>query len=295
MGGRCLRTAILRPQPAILTLYGDYLLNRGGYIGIASLIKLLSNFGLSQQAVRSAVSRMCRAGLLKVRHEERKSYYSLTASGHNLLTKGAQRIFQRKNGCWNGTWNIVTYSIPERRRQARDRLRLELGWMGYGALNEATWISPYDLTKEVEELATRLQIKDHIQIFHARHQGFPDPRKIVSRCWDLKTIHEKYANFIARYRPKREDHLKRLQDGELIEPSECFVERFNLIHEYRKLPFFDPDLPEALLPQNWLRPQAATLFREYHDLLADKANEYFDSVFGEYKEPQLTKVGISKN
>lgn len=275
-------SGILRPQAAMLTLYGDYLLNRGAEIGIGSLIKLLSNLGLSQQAVRSAVSRMCRAGLLKVRRVGRKSYYSLTEEGHSLLTKGAQRIFERKNTHWERTWNIVTYSIPEQKRQARDRLRLELTWMGYGSLSEATWISPYDLTKEVEDLIDRLQVKDYVQIFQARSQGFTDPKKIVSLGWDLSRIHEKYASFIEKYQPKLEDHLRRLRAGEPLELSECFVERFSLIHEYRKLPFFDPDLPTELLPENWLRPKAAALFREYRDLLADKANKYFDSVFREY-------------
>ena len=275
-------TLTIRPQAAILTLYGDYLLKRGGEIGVGSLIKLLGNFGLSQQAVRSAVSRMCRAGLLKVRRAGRKSYYSLTEEGHQLLTRGAQRIFGHKNSHWDGSWNIVTYSIPEQKRQARDQLRLELGWMGYGALTEATWISPYDLTKEVEELGGRLKVRDCIQIFQGRNQGFTDPEKMVSLGWDLSRIHQKYASFIQKYQPKLENHLSRRRAGETIEPSECFVERFGLIHEYRKLPFFDPDLPAELLPQDWLRPRAAALFREYHDLLADKANKYFDSVFTNY-------------
>jgi phenylacetic acid degradation operon negative regulatory protein len=275
-------TLAFRPQAAILTLYGDYLLKRGGEIGIGSLIKLLGNLGLSQQAVRSAVSRMCRAGLLKVRRVGRKGYYSLTEDGHQLLTKGAQRIFERKNSHWDGSWNIVTYSIPEQKRQARDRLRLELGWMGYGALTEATWISPYDLTKEVEELGDRLGIRDCIQVFQGRNQCFTEPGKMVSVGWDLSRIHSKYASFIQEYQSKLENHLNRRHAGETIEPSECFVERFGLIHEYRKLPFFDPDLPAELLPQDWLRPRAAALFREYHDLLADKANKYFDSVFTNY-------------
>lgn len=275
-------TGILRPQAAMLTLYGDYLLSRGGEIGIGSLIKLLGNLGLSQQAVRSAVSRMCRAELLKVRRVGRKSYYSLTEDGHSLLTKGAQRIFERKNTHWDGSWNIVTYSIPEQRRQARDRLRLELNWMGYGTLSEATWISPYDLTKEVGDLAERLQIKEYVQIFQAESQGFTDAKKIVSLGWDLSRIHAKYASFIEKYQPKLEDHLRRFRAGEAIEPSECFVESFSLIHEYRKLPFFDPDLPKELLSEDWLRPKAAALFHEYRDLLANSANEYFDSVFEEY-------------
>jgi phenylacetic acid degradation operon negative regulatory protein len=285
---------MIRPRAAMLTLYGDYVLKRGGEIGIGSLVRLLGNFGLSEQAIRSAVSRMCQAGLLKVRQEGRRSYYSLTENGHSLLTTGTQRIFVRKNNQWDRSWNIVTYSIPERMRQSRDRLRLELGWLGYGPLSEATWISPYDLTKEVEDLAERLQIKEYIQVFQAKHQGSADPKQIVSRCWDLAKIHERYANFIAKYRPKLEGHLKRLQAGEIIEPSECFVARFNLIHEYRKLPFFDPDLPLELLPENWLRPQAAALFSEYHDSLAEKANEYFDSVSKDYRSTGRVKHLIGR-
>jgi len=267
----------------MLTLYGDYVLKRGGEIGIGSLVRLLGNFGLSEQAIRSAVSRMCRAGLLKVRREEQKSYYSLTENGHSLLTKGTQRIFVRKNHQWDESWNMVIYSIPERMRQARDRLRLELGWLGYGPLSEATWISPHDLSREVKNLLKKLDIEEYVHIFSAQHQGGIDPRKIVSRCWDLDKIHQKYVAFLADYRPKLEGHRQRLEAGETIEPSECFVARFNLIHEYRKLPFFDPDLPLELLPENWLRPQAAALFDEYRGLLTEKANEYFDSVSENYE------------
>jgi phenylacetic acid degradation operon negative regulatory protein len=282
---------LLRSRPAILTLYGDYLLGRGGEISIASLIELLSNFGLSGQAVRSAVSRMCRGGLLKVRRTRSGSYYSLAESGYELLNKGTERIFRRKNEQWDGMWSLVTYSIPESMREARDRLRLELGWLGFGALSEATWISPYDLTSEVEALARRIGVHEYIYSFHVRHEGETLPSAIVSLCWDLKRIHEKYAHFIEEYRPKLENHAERLRNGEKIEPSECFVERFNLIHEYRRLPFFDPDLPKELLPEGWLRPQAADLFRDYHDLLAAKANDYFDSVFKSGKIPALRNAG----
>jgi phenylacetic acid degradation operon negative regulatory protein len=282
------------PRAATLTLYGDYVLPRDGEIGIGSLVRLLSNFGLSEQAIRSAVSRMCRSGLLTAKHVNRKSYYSLTSEGHSLLTEGAQRIFQRKKSPWDGNWNIVTYSIPETLRQARDRLRLELGWLGYGPLSEATWICPYDLTREVRSLLKRFDIEEYVKIFNAQHDGSTDPKKIVARCWDLGKIHQKYVDFLAEYRPKLEEHRKRLEAGETIEPSECFVARFNLIHEYRKLPFFDPDLPLELLPDNWLRPQAAALFDEYHGLLTEKAGEYFDSVSRHYRGTRRTKQLVGR-
>ncbi len=266
----------------MLTLYGDYVRYRGGEIGIGSLIKLLGNFGLSEQSVRSAVSRMCRDGLLKVRRSGGRSYYSLTKEGTGLLEEGERRIFQRESGNWDGYWSVIVYFIPEKKREARDTLRQELTWMGYGPLSTATWISPRDLSKEVEALAKRLKIKEYVQIFQAKQLGFSDPKAIIARCWDLDRIHKRYANFINEYRAKLEEHRERLKNGENIEPSECFTERFKLIHEYRRLPYFDPDLPEELLPKNWLRSQASAIFYEYHNLLAEKANKYFDSVLKAY-------------
>ena len=277
------RTNTYHPQQVVLTLYGDYILHLGGEIGIDTLIRLLANFDLSQQAVRSAISRMSRKGLIKMRRVGRRSYYSLTNKGRTLLTEGATRIFKRKTNKWDGTWSIVTYSIPEKTRETRDIFRRELGWLGYGALSDATWISPYDMTREVSELAERLSIEDCVQIFSARQVGSANPKDIMNWCWDLDKIHEKYNDFVDKYQRKLKDHRKRLQAGEVIEPGECFVERFHLIHEYRRLPFYDPDLPLELLPRNLLRPQAANIFGEYHDLLANKANEYFDSAFQNYQ------------
>ena len=83
---------MFRPQSAMLTLFGDYVIDKGGEIGIGSLVNLLGNFGLSESATRSAVSRMCRSGLLKAKRANRRSYYSLTSEGRILLAEGAQRI-----------------------------------------------------------------------------------------------------------------------------------------------------------------------------------------------------------
>lgn len=271
-----------RPRSALLTLYGDYLLNRHEEVGIGSLIGLFKNLGLSEPSVRSAVSRMCRGGLLKVRTRGHKNYYSLTPKGQVLLTKGAQRIFVRRNAGWDGTWNIVMYSVPERKRKTRDMLRQELIWMGYGAAGGATMISPYDLTEEVMELAERLGASRYIQVFQAVQKGLRDGRNVVSTCWNLDRIHERYDSFIAKYQPRYEGWISRLKSGEDVDPSEYFVESFTLIHEYRKLPFYDPDLPEELLPEGWLRPRAAALFKDFHDLLTEKATEYFNLVIAAY-------------
>jgi phenylacetic acid degradation operon negative regulatory protein len=270
------------PRSAMLTLYGDYVRHRGGEIGIGSLIELLSNFGLSENSIRSAVSRMCRAGILKVRRNKSRSYYSLSEDGLALMHKGERRIFERKRSVWDGLWNLVVYYIPEENREYRDRLRRELAWMGFGPLTTATWISPHDLTDEVTELAEKLGITSYIQIFQTRLKNSSDPSSIVERCWDLKKIHTRYSAFIKEYRKRMEKFGARIMNSEDIESSEYFVERFSLMDDYRRLPYLDPDLPEVLLPENWLRREAIELFQQYHEMLTDKANQYFDTILAKY-------------
>ena len=277
----------------IYTLYGDYIRHAGGSIWIGSLIRLLGHFGVSQQAVRSTVSRMTRRGMLRVDRIGTRSFYSLTPESTKVIEAAAARIFHSHSprNTWDGQWRLVTYSIPENAREARDRLRHELGWMGFGMLTNALWISPHDCRPEVDQLATSLGLCDHIEMFTARHEGFASAESIVARCWNLPAINARYAAFIDKYKPMYEQHLRLLKLGDDLQPSQYFVHRFNLIHEYRRFPFKDPELPSELLPKEWRGTEATNLFRQYHDLLADKANAFFYSVF---EKPTDSNIAIRK-
>ncbi len=267
------------PQSMLFTLYGDYVLQRGGRAWAGTLIKVFAEFGLSEQAIRSALSRMSQKGWLKVKRVGNKSYYSLTTRGKRLLSEGAKIIYYGRQEQWDGKWRLLTYSIPENKRDIRHRLRKELSWLGYGMLSNATWVCPHDTRAEVESLVQRLGVEKHVETFTASHQGFSNPGELVKRCWELDSINQQYEGFITKYRPRLETHRLRLEAGETIDAGECFVERFTLIHEYRKFPFLDPELPTELLPEGWLGREAAAIFREYHQLLAAKANDFFDSVY----------------
>jgi phenylacetic acid degradation operon negative regulatory protein len=262
----------------VFTLYGDYIRHRGGEAWTGSLIELLGLFGLSGQAVRSTLSRMSHKGWLESRKAGRYSFYSLTAKCIELLEEGAQRIFQPRCDPWDGRWHLLTYSIPESKRDLRRRLRKRLLWLGFGALNHATWISPRDLRAEVEEAVNALRVCPYVEFFAAEHRGFASDEEIVARCWDLERLNDYYADFIARYDSPFQQHHTRLMAGDGMEPQECFVQRFLLIHEYRSSPYMDPNLPLELLPDDWLGEKAAQLFQQYHDLLVDEAEAFVDSV-----------------
>lgn len=271
-------------QELVFTVYGDYIRHRGGEAWTGSLIELLGLFGLSGQAVRSTLSRMSRKGWLKSRKVGRYSFYSLTSRCIELLEEGAQRIFQPRSDPWNGQWYLLTYSIPESKRSLRRGLRKRLQWLGFGALHQATWISPRDLRPQVEQVVEALNIHPYVELFTAEHHGFSSDEEIVERCWNLKQLNDYYANFIARYGPSFREHQARLMTGNGLTPPECFVQRFMLVHEYRSSPYVDPNLPPELLPDDWLGHRATQLFRQYHDLLSEAAEAFVDAVLA--KAPQ---------
>lgn len=266
-------------QGMIFTLYGDYIRYRGGEIWTGSLIKLLKHLGMSEQAVRSVLSRMWKKGWLQRRRVGRRSYYSLTEKSQELLAAGAQRIFEPEEGDWSGDWYLITYNIPEEKRQQRNKLRRQLTWMGCGAFNTAIWISPYDVTSSVREVSLRLGIEEYVQVFRAQHFGFADAQELVARCWDLDRINGQYASFIEKYGPMLARDKERWEGWDTVDPAECFTRRFMLLHEYREFPFVDPHLPPELLPSDWLSVRATELFKEYYALLTAKANQFVDSVF----------------
>ena len=48
-----------------------------------------------------------------------------------------------------------------------------------------------------------------------------------------------------------------------------------LVHEWRRFPFLDPDLPADMLPPGWPRRRAHDLFGERHAHWHNAAQEYF--------------------
>ena len=270
---------MLGSQDMVFTLYGDYIRYRGGEIWTGSLIELLKHLGMSEQAVRSVLSRMWKKGWLKRRRVGRRSYYSLTKKSVELLAVGAQRIFEPEDGEWSGDWYVVAYNIPESKRQQRNKLRRQLTWMGCGTFNTAIWISPWDVTESVSEVSRRLGIDEFVQVFRSQHLGFAEDKVLVARCWDLNLINSQYDDFVDKYEPMLARDKARVAEWNEVDPAECFGTRFMLLHEYREFPFVDPHLPTELLPSDWLSVRAAQLFKEYYALLTAKANQFVDLVF----------------
>lgn len=276
-----------RPQDLVFTLFGEYLLHRQHPVWVGSLISLLRPFGLTEGAARTVLSRMARKGWLQTRRRGRNSFYALAPRGHRLLEEGRDRIFDPTwEDAWDGQWYLVTYSIPENMRHLRDQLRVRLAWLGFGSLGNGVWISPHGVEGRIFSMAREMKIEDHLLFFRAEQLGYADHTELVRRSWDLDALACRYRAFLEQWLPVgdryRSNGAALADDGRA-----CFVDRFNLIHEYRSFPLEDPFLPQALLPQPWPGQEAVTLFRDLHDLLESPAERHVAEALNKAPTPAL--------
>ncbi len=257
--------------------------------GILSLLKLLS---ITERAARSTLSRMARKGWLTSKRIGRYSQYALTGSGKRIVEEGSVRIFEPRQTRWDGLWHMVVYSIPEKRRRLRSRLRQRLGWLGFGYLAPGTWISPNDRAEDVRADLEDLGASKYAQYFSGMKLRFASPDDIVSSCWDLRTLNRSYARFLSKY----ETGFRRYQIKP-PDPSESFVQRFWLTIDYLQFPRRDPNLPPALLPEGWVGTKANRMFQEYHALLKEPSDRFVSEVLNhnplEHSEPSSAAPAAS--
>ncbi len=268
----------MHPRSMLFTLFGVYIRHFGGEIWLGNLARLMAEFGFSEQAVRAAIARLQNQGWVKTRRLGKNSYCSLTEKGLKRVDEAARRIYRLRREPWDGGWCLLTYTIPEEKRDIRDQLRTELSWWGFGSLSTSTWISPHNLNEQMAELVRGYNIEPYVDFFYVHYQGTQSNQSLAQKCWDLAIMNQRYREFLTQFEPAFKHDQTQLAHEELSD-RDCFVSRSRLVHEYRKFLFVDPALPEELLPEDWAGHAAVNLFFEYDQLLAQGAGRFFSAVF----------------
>lgn len=274
-----------RPQAMLFTLWGDYVRHRGGAIWVGSLIQIAAEFGLSELALRSVLSRMSRAEWIEAERHGNRSYYRLTRHGRQLIQEGAQRIFHPRRDHWDGQWHIVAYSIPEAQRELRDRFRKRLTYLGFGSLAAGAWITPHNLRAEVEELAADLGVRGYVDQFRGAYVAGGEGPALAARVWPLADLAARYRQLVQQWRSV----AREVDQG--VTDARAFVLRFWLIHAYQRFFLEDPQLPPELVPSDWPGFEAAALFERLHTALAPAANRFVDTVFEPSPAPAPASSG----
>lgn len=253
----------------LMTVFGEFVRPAGGSAWTQSLLAVLEPLGAKEKATRQAIARMKQRGWLERERVGRRTRWILTPTALQLLASGAERIygFGRTEPGWDGRWVVVLASVPERNRHLRYRMGVGLNWAGFGSLGNGVWISPWvEREPDAHQLLVDLGVTEPT-IFLAEIGSLGSEQELVATAWDLPGLRRQYDEFLVGTRAMAD-----------IDPSgpEAAAQLTMLVHQWRRFPFLDPDLPTELLPADWPGAEAARRFQSARDRIRPEAVSWWD-------------------
>ena len=264
----------MHARSAVVDLYGDHLPTHGWWAPVACVVRLAQTCGVSPPATRTAVSRLVRDGWLVARTDEGARGYAATPLARERLSRAHTRIYAPGPPPWDGRWHVVVVEHHGDRRR-RDQVAASMGYLGYGHLSVATWVSPW-ASPELGDV-----LDGHGAGWTAwtgRPEGSRSPEELARRLWDLPALAAAYEDF-ARTLPSPGPALASLA------PSTAYPLRTRLVHEWRKFLFRDPGLPAEVLPPGWPGQDVRDRLLEVAASLAPPAATFVDRTLRTARPP----------
>lgn len=285
VGGERVRTPeTAKPQSLMLAFLGIHVHGRDTAVYSGSIIDVFARVGVSEEAVRSTLTRMVNRGML-VRHRSgRRVYFGLTARAADVLADGHHRVWEKGavNRDWDGTWTLVGFSLPDSRRDERHDLRSQLVWSGFGLLQNGLWIAPGK--KDVVELVENLGLTEHVNVLAAHAVKPTEAADLVHKAFDTGEIAGRYRAFLDRWGCRRP--MPELPDD---------LARQLLLHtDWLQLVRQDPHLPAEHLPRQWPAINGERLFHRLAHRYAPVARQVADSVLDEIPVDSSARAGTRR-
>lgn len=244
----------------LVTVLGEVVLPAGEPVWTQTVVDVLGLVGVEEKSARQALARTAADGMLVSERVGRRVRWDLTPWGRGLLTEGAARIYAhgRARTAWDGRWLVVVASVPEQQRARRHRLRTRLAWAGLGSPAAGMWVSPdTGRLDEVREVLAENGPTDAHVVTGEYHGGLTSG-ELAARAWDLGDLEARYEDFVARF-----------ADLEPADDAAVLAAQVRLVDAWRRFPFLDPGLPDALLPSPWVGHRAAEVFHGRHTAWVD--------------------------
>ncbi len=127
---------------------------------------LPNDYEFSPKTFSAILSRLKKQGLVVKNGNHRKSIWSLTKNGSDLLIDEINSLPDE-----DGIIRLVIFDIPESERRKRDLIRLELVSCGYNQLQRSVWVGYRPLPEKFVKNLDELKLKDKVEILSVNKEG----------------------------------------------------------------------------------------------------------------------------
>ncbi len=207
---------------------------------------------------KSTLQQIVNEGLIISSSDEqtKKQSYQLTDKGYDELSLEFPFCrFLRTS--WDGKWRILSYEIPEKKREIRDRLRREVAGWGLGPWHRSFWITPHPIIPNLKALVSNREEETYVQAFESDHV-FGDRGILISKVWETSELEKRYRQLFKVWHDTLSSDNTNVSKLQII------------ISEYVSILRQDPGLPPQLLGSNWIGYEGFKIYKEIRSILTKK-------------------------
>ncbi|MGF6832210.1 phenylacetic acid degradation operon negative regulatory protein [Paenarthrobacter sp. TE4293] len=261
------------------TVIGLYLRDAGGWMSAKDIVALMDALGTSGTVTRTALGRLRKKEVVLQETRDGVPGFTLTDGAATMLARGDRRIYNPRSMSLSDPWCLISFSIPETEREKRHQLRRRLHWIGCGTVAAGLWICPDTLRTEVEEILIDLALRDMSTIFVTETPLVGGSlREAAAKWWDLEAVAGLHKDFIREHGAQGHDAVVPEPSGSAVEASpEAFSTYVQCIDRWRIIPYLDPGLPSAFLPEDWPGAEGTALFSRLVAAFAEPSAEFVRS------------------
>jgi len=203
------------------------------------------------QKTRGTLSGLIKEG--RIEKGDKELNYKLTEKGFAELSLEFS-FFRYLKEKWDGKWRIISYEIPEKKREIRDRLRREMQGWGLGPWHRSFWLTPHPVIGTLKELVSQKEEEKYIQAFEADH-SFGDREILIEKVWGKTNLDKEYRELFKKWH-------------DILSSDQEKTEKFKkVVSEYIGILRQDPGLPKELIGEGWIGFEGWNIFKEIKSIL----------------------------
>lgn len=186
-------------------------------------------------------------------NDQNSNQYKLTEKGFTELSLlfPFVRFLKEK---WDGKWRIISYEIPEKKRELRDKLRREMQGWGLGPWHRSFWITPHPITSTLKSLVSQKEEEKYIQAFEADHV-FGDREVLIEKVWTKTALDKQYRELFKKWH-------------DILSSESPKIDKFKkVVNEYVNILKNDPGLPKELIGEQWIGFEGFNIYKEIRSIL----------------------------